>query len=182
MSYLKHSDVASAAAATRMFISHPTYEFPVPVAWASDERHWRIIELNLELPWFILSIERRDANSDATFVQSYCFAWDDDLAAFLQTVDHGFIRGLVCMAPGRKSVSGHWTSHEVSEVWLAHDEDGIPFLELIGVDGQLLDVGIRSQCSTPSVRRAVLLKQKRRKRRRAAVATRRASGKVEGSV
>jgi hypothetical protein len=162
-----------------MFITYPPYEFQMPAALvASDARHWRTIELSLHAPWFMLSLEHRDTDSGMTFVHTHCFAWDSDLAAFLPTVDQKIVRGLVCMAPGWKSVTGHWTSHEVSEVWLTQAEDGQRFLELRGSDGQLLDVGLPTDPPPAGLKRTLLLKQKARRRRRTKASANQSTGAV----
>ena len=66
--------------------------------------------------------------------------------------------GLVCMAPGWKSDTGDWTSHEVYEVWLAVMADGGEFLRLLDVDGLPMEVGLPSDSYPGEIERTRLFK------------------------
>lgn len=44
-----------------MFTTYPPYEFPIPPGLAHpDARYWRVVELSLHAPWFLLSVEVPD--------------------------------------------------------------------------------------------------------------------------
>lgn len=140
-----------------MFISYPQYEFHMPARVASPgAQHWRMLQLTLDAPWFLLSVDGLDAKSDVGFVQTIFFAWEKDLAAYLPTVDPKAVRGLVCMAPGWKSASGDWTSHEVHRVWLTRAADGGSYLRLGGADGEMLDVGLPADLAGEEIDRTLL--------------------------
>ena len=45
----------------RMFITYPHFEFPIPAALGeTNAQHWRLVEFDVHLAWFILSVERQD--------------------------------------------------------------------------------------------------------------------------
>ena len=146
-----------------MFITHPHFEFHVPAALGeSSFRRWRLIEFDIHLAWFIVSIEERDPEAGMGFVQTYFFAWETDLTAFLPTVDQKRVVGLVCMEPAWSASAGCWTSHQVLEVWRAEDAEGRSYIELIGKDGAKLNVGLPSEASSAPVKRVPLLKLQER--------------------
>lgn len=152
-----------------MFTTYPPYEFPIPPGLAHpDARYWRVVELSLHAPWFLLSVEVPDGEAGMSFVRTMIFGWESDLISFIPTVDAGEIKGLVCMVPGWKAPCGQWTSREVREVWLASAGDGHQFLQLIDADGQALDVGLPTEPDTAVSDRQLLLKFKPRRRRQTA--------------
>lgn len=152
-----------------MFFTFPHYEFRMPTGLvAPDARHWRVMELSLHLPWFIVSVLKRDPVADTTFVSAYFFAWENDFTSFLPTLSAKEVIGVACMAPGWKSANANWTSHEVREVWSARSEDGSTYLELVGADGEVLDVGLASDPLPGEQSRTQLLKIRPRRRPRLA--------------
>lgn len=141
-----------------MFITHPPYEFRVPDGLAAHEaRYWRMLEVHLHVPWFMLAMEAGGGESGLGFVRTYCFAWDQDLLDFLPTVEPAAIRGLLCMAPGWKSASGSWTAHEVHKVWVSYAEDGGRYPKLIDFAGREVDVGLSAITSGTEIRRTLAL-------------------------
>ena len=45
-----------------MFVSQPQYEFPFPPDLEQPgSQHWRMVELTLHAPWFLLTVEIVDA-------------------------------------------------------------------------------------------------------------------------
>jgi len=146
-----------------MFITFPSYAFPMPAGLVDpDAQHWRIMQLTLHAPWFLLSVEVKDPESDVTFVRTLCFTWVNDLVEFLPTIDPKSVKGLVCMAPGWKSATGTWTSHEVRQIWVATAADGRQ-IRLNGADGEVLDVGLGSDTCPPEAEATLLLDVKRRR-------------------
>jgi hypothetical protein len=127
------------AAFNAMFVSRPQYEFLFPPGL---EQHWRMVELTLHAPWFLLSIEVDDPDSEIGFVRTIAFIWENDFLDYLAAVDVKRVRGLVCMAPGWTSQSGGWTSHDVLQVWTVLPRGGGRFIRLRGTEGQWLEVGL----------------------------------------
>lgn len=141
-----------------MFITHPHFEFPIPAALGeSSAQHWRLVEFDVHLAWFILSVERQDPATNVGYVRTYFFAWETDLARYLATVNAKDVVGLVCMEPAWSSATGGWTSHAVQEVWWIENEDGQAVVELIGAAGEKLDVGLPAEAATPLTKRTLLL-------------------------
>lgn len=151
-----------------MFITHPPYEFRMPPTLAvPGARHWRVMELHIHLPWFLLSVRNQYSPDDTTFVQTFLFAWETDFAEFLSHFDARKVVSLACMAPGWKSATGNWSSHEVREVWSVQTEDGSTYLDLKGGDGASLDVGLPIEPGAPVAVRTRLLKVPPTRRSRA---------------
>lgn len=141
-----------------MFITLPPFEFRMPAGLVDqDARRWRMMQLSLHVPWFLLSVEVIDPGSKVGRVQTLCFAWADDLMTYLPSVDPAIVKGLVCMAPGWTSANSTWTSHDVREVWQADSADG-RYYTLLGADGQTLDVGLVVAPSEERARRTLLLR------------------------
>ena len=72
-----------------MFVSQPQYEFPFPPALEQPgSQHWRMVELTLHAPWFLLSVEIVDYEfPDCSMTRTLCIAWDNDLADVLRSID-----------------------------------------------------------------------------------------------
>ncbi|WP_457424283.1 hypothetical protein [Roseateles sp. P5_E7] len=160
-----------------MFITFPTFELHPPAGrLAGDVRSWRMMQLPLHVPWFMVSVEVVDPETTLGRVQTFCFAREDDLTTFFITVEAEKVRGLVCMTPGWMSVSGTWTSHEVRQVWRATTAAGT-HLVLSGADGQTLDVQLSSIPSEEETERTLLIEIKPavRQLKRKAAASRRPS-------
>lgn len=126
-----------------MFASQPQYEFPIPPDLAEPGcKHWRMFELTLHAPWFLLSTEIVDPQDrDLRMTRTLCIAWDSDLAKVLRSLDVARVKGIVCMMPAWLSVSGQWTSREIREVWLCKSAAGEGVL-LRDVDGKQFDCGL----------------------------------------
>lgn len=121
-----------------MFISLPTYEFPFPEGLADpDVKHWRVVELRLHAPWFLLTVEQQDPDDDEMTVSyTLCIAWGQDLADALKSIDAKRVRGLVAMMPAWCSPTGHWSSRQITEVWLRRDDSGQQCVALKDVAGE----------------------------------------------
>ena len=102
-----------------MFVSQPEYEFPFPADLAHPgSKHWRVVELTLHAPWFLVSVEIIDPeHPDCSMTRTLCIAWDSDLAELLGTLEPERVKGIVCMMPAWQSPTGQWTSREIREVW-----------------------------------------------------------------
>lgn len=109
-----------------MFVSLPQYKFPFPANLGDPgSQYWRIVELTLHAPWFLLSIViGKSEDADFNLTQTLCIGWDSDLTDLLRSLEPKRIKGIVCMLPAWQSANGQWTSHEVREVWLCRSTAG----------------------------------------------------------
>lgn len=125
-----------------MFVSQPQHEFPFPPDLeAPGSWHWRMVELAVHMPWFLLSVKLSDAElPDSSMTRTLCIAWDNDLAEVLRSLDADRVTGIVCMMPAWQSDNGQWTSREVREVWM-HSSDAGRSVMLLDADGQEFDCG-----------------------------------------
>jgi hypothetical protein len=125
-----------------MFVSQPQYKFPVPPGLANPgAQHWRIVELTLHAPWFLLSVEVDDATiPDSSMIRTLCIAWDNDLADVLGAIDAARVVGIICMMPAWQSSTGQWASREVREVWRSRSAAGISIF-LRDAAGERFDSG-----------------------------------------
>lgn len=126
-----------------MFVSQPEYEFPFPPNLAHPgSQHWRIVELTLHAPWFLVSVEVTDAElPDCSMTRTLCIAWDTDLADLLRTLEPDRVMGLVCMMPAWQSPTGQWWSREIREVWLYSSPAG-KHVVLADTSGEKFDCGL----------------------------------------
>jgi len=133
-----------------MFVSQPEYEFPFPPDLAHPgSQHWRLVELTLHAPWFLLSVEINDPEfPDVSMTRTLCIAWDSDLAELLATMEPHRVKGIVCMMPAWRSTSGQWTSREIREVWCWRSTAGRSVV-LIDTAGENFDCGIAPDHQAP---------------------------------
>lgn len=126
-----------------MFVSQPEYEFPFPPDLAHPgSQHWRVVELTLHSPWFLVSVEIIDPEfPGCSTTRTLCIAWDSDLAELLGTLDPGRVKGIVCMMPAWQSSAGQWTSREVREVWRCRSAAGHSVV-LVDSAGAKFDCGM----------------------------------------
>lgn len=126
-----------------MFVSHPEYEFPIPPALDDPgTQHWRMVELSLQAPWFLLSVELVDPDEpDLSITRTLCIAWEYDLADVLRPLDADRVKGFVCMMPAWQSPTGQWWSREIREVWL-HSSPFGKHIVLADTDGKEFDCGL----------------------------------------
>jgi len=147
-----------------MFISLPQYEFQMPGGLAEPgTKHWRVVELPLHAPWFLLTVEHFDPDGhDLRVSNTLCFAWDTDLVDAIKTIDANRVLGLVAMMPPWASATGHWSSRQIAEVWLDTDETG-KFVSLKDFAGKRLDAGMCGNSPTAVCVSDLLLRLKPRK-------------------
>ncbi|WP_157275610.1 hypothetical protein [Pelomonas sp. Root1444] len=140
-----------------MFVSRPHYERALPAGLEHPAaRQWRIVELALNAPWFLLSLEVVDDEEPALGVlQTLCIASDQDLLSLLSGVDPARVRGVVCMLPAWLSSTGQWCSRDVREVWQCASDTG-RWILLVDKAGQHFDLGMRSENTVPATRELVL--------------------------
>lgn len=151
-----------------MFISHPQYEFPVPKGLANPgAQHWRLIELALHAPWFLLTVDELcdegEGEGAVSLTRTLCIAWERDLVHMLGITDVRQIRGLVCMTPGWASKAEQWVSREIEKVWLIRTEDAQEYVRLLGADAEEFDGCLHPDPCAKVVERRELLHLKPRR-------------------
>jgi len=127
-----------------MFISQAQHEFRLPPDSSEpDVQHWRIVELGLHAPWFVLSIGTVDAEATELGVtRTLCVAWDSDLTQLLRSLGSSEVEGLVCMVPPSLSANGQWESRVIIEVWECQSVAGRSVV-LVYADGHKFECGPR---------------------------------------
>lgn len=125
-----------------MFVSLPHYEFPIPDGLKQPgSQHWRMIELTLQAPWFLLSVEADTEEPDLRMTRTLCIAWDTDLVDLIRSLDATRVKGIVCMVPAWQSPTGHWASRVVREVWMCQSDAG-QSVSLRDEAGESFDCGL----------------------------------------
>jgi hypothetical protein len=140
-----------------MFVSRPQYERALPAGLEHPAaRQWRVVELALNAPWFLLLLEVVDDEEPALSVlQTLCVASDQDLLGLLSGVEPARVRGIVCMLPAWHSSTGQWCSREVREVWQCSSDSGRRIV-LVDKAGQHFDLGTGSEQGVPANSELVL--------------------------
>lgn len=140
-----------------MFVSLPQHEFPFPHELEQPgSKHWRMVELTMYAPWFLLSAEIFDLEiPDVSMIRTMCIAWDQDLVDLLQGLDADRVTGIVCMMPAWASPNGSWSSREVREVWACSSATGQSVL-LLDAAGQEFDSGLVPEHVEPIKKELVL--------------------------
>jgi hypothetical protein len=101
-----------------MFVTEPVHEFSFPASLgSSDSRRWRMVQVSLHAPWFVLTVEVTDG--EVHLVRTACVAWDTDLIVALESLGDAKAAGLLCMVPGWCPPTGRWSARDVQEVWEA---------------------------------------------------------------
>ena len=126
-----------------MFVSHPEYEFPIPPALGEPgSQHWRMMELSLHAPWFLLSVEVVDPDvPDLGIMRTLCIAWEHDLAEVLRPLEAKRVKGIVCMMPAWQSPTSQGWSREIREVWIYRSPGGAHVV-LADTTGEKFDCGL----------------------------------------
>lgn len=133
-----------------MFLSLPHYEFQAPQGLGEPgSRYWRVVEMELHAPWFLLSVLHPDPEGQGLGTSyTLCIAWELDLAKALRRIEAGQVGGLVAMMPGWATPTGTWSSRQITEVWLEADETGrfVTFKDAAGeeFDGRMRGIPPRS--------------------------------------
>ncbi|MBA4342304.1 MAG: hypothetical protein C0423_09150 [Methylibium sp.] len=103
-----------------MFLSLPQYEFQVtPALGEPGSRIWRVVELQLHAPWFLLTVAHPDPDGNSLGMSYTLFiASEFDLVKALEWIENDCVRGLVAMIPALASPTGQWSSRQITEVGL----------------------------------------------------------------
>lgn len=140
-----------------MFLSLPQYEFPFPPDLDQPgSKHWTMVELTVHWPWFLLSVELRDAeDANCSLIRTICIASAQDLSDVLRSIDVDRVTGIIGMMPPWHSAHGQWTSRDIREVWMLSSDAGRGVL-LVDAEGQELDGGLMPEHSLPASKELVL--------------------------
>ncbi len=111
----------------------------------------------LHAPWFLLTVDVLDEESDVTFARTWCIAWEQDLVHALATIDTAEVKSLVCMRPGWLTSAGQWTARDVREVWLTRTQAAEEFVILRDAAGEEFAGGVRSDRCDAVIERRLLL-------------------------
>jgi hypothetical protein len=115
-----------------MFVTSPAFEFQVPRGLAlPGQRFWRSVGFSLNVPWFIVSIEYRDENEEASFCQDMLMSSDADVAEVLDGDVADSVISLQYVEPPSYSETGSWRMRSVKKVWRAAkhmDEPSAPLV------------------------------------------------------
>lgn len=107
-----------------MFVTEPTHELPFPTTLGTDgSKYWRALRLSVHRTWYLLTMATTSPGEGRP-TTSLCLAWDTDVVELLTTDDAVRPLGLALMTPGRSSPTGHWSSHEIHEVWAGISGNG----------------------------------------------------------
>lgn len=149
-----------------MFVSHSEYEFPIPPALREPgSQHWRVIELSLHTPWFLLSVEVVDPDvPDLGITRTLCIASEYDLADMVRQLNADRVKGIVCMMPAWQSPTGQWWSCEIREVWI-HSSPSGKHIVMADTAGKEFDCGLTPE-HVGDVEKELLLRVKSEQSRR----------------
>ena len=165
-----------------MFVSHLRHEFAIPPSLSHPGvQHWRRVEVLLHAPWFLLTVDVLDEESDVTFARTWCIAWERDLVHALATIDTAEVKSLMCMRPAWLTSAGQWTAREVREVWLTRTQAAEEFVSLCDAAGEEFDGGVRPDRRGAAIERRLLLALPAMPHTRSDTGARRASKSVRGA-
>ena len=98
-----------------MFVSQPSYRFPMPQGLsAPGGMYWRALDLSIRLPWFIATFELPDG--DSTLLHTVCLWWTEDPLALLSQEPKAKLRSLQCVCPERDG-DLRWRMRDVAKIW-----------------------------------------------------------------
>jgi len=107
-----------------MFVTEPAHvlAFPTTLGTAGSQ-YWRAMRLPVHRTWYLLTMATMNPD-EVSPRTSLCLAWDTDVVDLLSTDTAMRPLGLALMTPGRASPTGHWSSHEIHEVWTGVARNG----------------------------------------------------------
>jgi hypothetical protein len=106
-----------------MFYTHPEAEFALPPGLApSGERAWNWVELSLQIPYFLLSMDVEI--QEVSFRRHYVFGLLRDVMALI-TSSRDMIKNLEMglLTPGFMNGSDSYQLGRVAEIWGFRDSD-----------------------------------------------------------
>jgi len=108
-----------------MFVSHTGHQFHVPPVLTDDKsQHWRLMEVALRCPWFVLTVVEHHQAAELSLLRTWCVAWAHDLMQVLEDRQNVQVRALACIRPVNDSSPRAWSATDVYEVWLLTNDDG----------------------------------------------------------
>jgi hypothetical protein len=118
-----------------VFVTSPAFELHVPRGLGlPGQRFWRSVGFSLNVPWFIVSIEYRDENEEASFCQDMLMSSDADVAEVLDSDATDSVISLQYVEPPSYSETGSWRMRSVKKVWRAAQHLDVPIAPLVFED------------------------------------------------
>src|SRR5262245_1971751 len=112
-----------------MFLTSPSYQLVLPAALAEPgEQVWRLVELQLQLPWFLVTMLHTE--EDVTFRRTFFLCWETDLIDLLAATPTTRPVSLQMVQPPPKGTHG-WSTRSIARVWRLRDaerDDQRPFV------------------------------------------------------
>jgi len=141
-----------------MFLTNPSYQLVLPPALAEPgEQVWRLVELQLQLPWFLVTMLHTE--EDVTFRRTFFLCWETDLIELLVSTAATRPVALQMVQPPSDGVSG-WSTRSITRVWRLRDaerDDERPFVVFEGAEGACLCPGSGDTLGADFEGREVLL-------------------------
>lgn len=100
-----------------MFISHNNHKVDFAPMLGEGESQWRMMEVLLYAPWFILTIGSPDEQKHLFMTHTWCIGSPHDLQGLLEDVDCPYIIALTCVMPTSFAKPGPWQYRIVLKVW-----------------------------------------------------------------
>lgn len=100
-----------------MFVTQPTFEHPTPARLLGNGwRNWRVVELSLRLPWFIVTVWT--TIGEHRVAADLLMSWERDLMQ-LVSESRADIAAIHYVEPPATSDSDAWRLREVRRAWIA---------------------------------------------------------------
>lgn len=116
-----------------MFSTRDDYCVPVPKPIARDgERYWRFCELNIGLPWYLVTLELTREDSEG-LMHSVLVCWGSDLLDFVRPNSVARAIAIQRLTRARRHEDG-WRAQKVTAVYDGGEE--APTKALLEVEGE----------------------------------------------
>jgi hypothetical protein len=101
-----------------MFITNPSLQHWTPAPLREPEhQYWRAFILSMEGPWYLL--RHRISTEQGSYIQTIAVAWEPTLVDIAEQLGPDEVSSL-CRLSSRL---GAWVLREISEVWVAADDE-----------------------------------------------------------
>lgn len=120
-----------------MFITHPFAKNAIPAGLLPDDSaQWRLIEVLLYAPWFIVSTGQPNPSTELFDCTTWCVGSANDLREILDDKGSRAVLELICVRPTHFKRQGFWEPVTITKVWLARhcDDDVICISDSRGVE------------------------------------------------